>query len=161
MCCCFIHSSCIVSTSKAADGCHSSRLIITEVRSGCSSVEKGKYQNAPECSFRGGKPQEAWDQSCTSVIVWLVFSLLSLLASEHRWRFICCLFPLDSFSFSIPILLPPNTPPSLPSRACLPAEALYLTVRLSDSLSFSCGRRPPSVAVTANRHAEGLFQAVI
>ncbi|KAI9525832.1 hypothetical protein NQZ68_002380 [Dissostichus eleginoides] len=30
-------------------------------------------------------------------------------------------------------------------RACLPAEALYLTVRLSDSLSFSCGRRPPSV----------------
>lgn len=54
------------------------------------------------------------------------------------------------------------TPPPPPlSRACLPAEALYLTVRLSDSLSFSCGHRPPSAAVTANRNAEGPFQTVI
>lgn len=68
----------------------------------------GKYQNALKCSFGEVNPQEVWDQSCTSVVVWLVFSLLSLLASEHRWRFICCLFPLDSFSFSIPI--PPASP---------------------------------------------------
>lgn len=115
----------------------------------------GKYLNALKCCFWEVNPQEVWDQGCTSVVVWLVFSLISLLASEHRWRFICCLFPLDSFSFSIPIFLPPL------SRACLPAEALYLTARLSDSLSFSCGRRPPSVAVTANRHAEGPFQVVI
>lgn len=72
--------------------------------------ENGKYQNAPKRSFRGVNPQEAWDQSCTSVVVWLVFSLPSLLASEHRWRFICCLFPLDSFSFSIPTPPPPQEP---------------------------------------------------
>lgn len=59
-------------------------------------------------SSKGVNPQEEWDQSCTSVVIWLVFSLISLLASEHRWRIICCLLPLDSFSFSIPIPPPPQ-----------------------------------------------------
>ncbi|KAI4831349.1 hypothetical protein KUCAC02_000895, partial [Chaenocephalus aceratus] len=45
----------------------------------------------------------------------------------ERWRFICCLLPLDSFSSSLPIYCPPPPPPPLLSRACLPAEALYLT----------------------------------
>lgn len=59
------------------------------------------------------------------------------------------------FSFSIPNPIPPL------SGACLPAEVLYLAACLSDSLSFSCGCSPPSVAVTANRHAIGPFQLMI
>lgn len=84
----------------------------------------GRYQNTLKCSFREVEtPQEAWDQSCTSAVVWLVLSLLSLLASEHRWRFICCLFPLDSFSFSIPIFLcflpsSASPPPLLQEPVC-------------------------------------------
>lgn len=91
-----------------------------------------KYQNALKCPFGEVNPQEVRDQSRTSVFVWLVFSPISLLASEHRWRFICCLFPLDSFSFSIPIVLPlslfPPSPPSLKSlsasRSPVPHRAL-------------------------------------
>lgn len=111
--------------------------------------------NVEKFTFGGQNPQEGWAQSCTSVAVWLVFSVISPLASQHRWRFICCLLPLDSFfSFSIPNPIPPL------SGACLPAEVLYLAACLSD-LSFSCGCRPPSVAVTANRHAIGPFQLMI
>lgn len=77
----------------------------------------------------------------------------------HRWRFICCLFPLDSFSFSIPIF---PTPPSSQELVCqrkpCTSPHAYQTVYPFFS---PCGRRPPSVAVTANRHAEGPFQAVI
>lgn len=67
----------------------------------------GKYQNALKCHFWDANPREVCDRGCTSAVVWLVFSSIALLASEHRWRFICCLFPLDLFSFSIPIFLHP------------------------------------------------------
>lgn len=60
------------------------------------------------------------------MVVWLVFSLISLLASEHRWRFICCLFPLDSFSFSIPIFLPP--PPPLKSLSASGSPVPHCTL---------------------------------
>lgn len=148
----------LVSNSQQLSECTDPSSLLQEYALLCW---RGKYQTARWRSFGEVNPQEVWDQSCTSVVIWLVFSLPFLFASEHRWRFICCLFPLDLFSFSVPIFSPaPSPPPSL-SRARLPAEALYLTVRLSDSLSFSCGRRPPSVAVTANRHTEGPFQTVI
>lgn len=74
---------------------------------------KANYQNALKGSITEVNPQEVRDQSRTSVVVWLVFSLPSLLASEHRWRFICCLLPLDSFSFSIPISVLTTPTPTL------------------------------------------------
>lgn len=41
----------------------------------------------------------------------LSFLLISQFASKLRWRFICCLFTLDSFSSSIPIPLTPSQEP--------------------------------------------------
>lgn len=104
----------------------------------------------------------------TSAAVCLASPPTSPLACEHRWRFICCLYPPSTRSHlqththvhahsraHLPTHTHTRALARLLSGVGLPAEALHLTVGLSDSLSFSCGRRPPSAAVTANRPSRG------
>lgn len=144
------YSSFLEQLHKAAQSCSFLQKCLMAILSNTHKVNVEKF------TFGGQNLHEGWAQSCTSVAVWLVFSVISPLASQHRWRFICCLLPLDSFfPFSIPNPIPPL------SGACLPAEVLYLAACLSDSLSYSCGCCPPSVAITANRHAIGPFQLMI
>lgn len=100
----------LVSNSQQLSECADPSSLLQEYALLCW---RGKYQTARWRSFGEVNPQEVWDQSCTSVVIWLVFSLPFLFASEHRWRFICCLFPLDSFSFSVPIFSPAPSPPLL------------------------------------------------
>lgn len=100
----------LVSNSQQLSECADPSSLLQEYALLCW---RGKYQTARWRSFGEVNPQEVWDQSCTSVVIWLVFSLPFLFASEHRWRFICCLFPLDLFSFSVPIFSPAPSPPLL------------------------------------------------
>lgn len=119
-------------------------------------------------------PQQKGEQSKTHL---RVSSQRYETKDAPQWSFglfSCCRLPLNTdgdssvawslltrFPFLSPSLYPlPTATPSL-SRARLPEKAVYLAVRLSDSLSFSCGRRPPSVDVTANRHTDRPFQTVI
>lgn len=112
--------------------CHIGRRSLALV----NLYRKKKRQTALEHFLGEVNPREGWNQSCTWVVAWLVLSLMSQLASEHRWRFICCLLALDSLSSSAPILVPPRRP----SYPLFPRLHLW----------------PPK----ANRNTEGPFQLV-
>lgn len=90
---------------------HTSLLVVAEEHTGRSFIETGStwaYLRRAEPT-RGMGPK------------WHLRGCLARFLPDiptrhlHRWRFICCLFPLDSFSFSIPIF---PTPPSSQELVC-------------------------------------------
>lgn len=144
----------LVSNSQQLSECADPSSLLQEYALLCW---RGKYQTARWRSFGEVNPQEVWDQSCTSVVIWLVFSLPFLFASEHRWRFICCLFPLDSFSFSVPIFSPAppfslKSPPA--SRSPVPHRALirqFILFLWAPSSICGCDSQSPHRGSIPNR----------